>query len=222
MTAKLAFAPDASGYSIDHPAQFVSVKLKGGLPRVRADVDGDTSLVTATWKLNYQDYMEFMHFFEVTLAMGSLPFLADITTNFFAPVQHKCTLVPGSFKTHNVRGISYHVSAQLEVQQNQYFFAAERFQDTDQVFFTGTPAPLTFPELFQISGKCQIVGAALNNGVNPRINLDGIYTILDIPTDSRLTFSSPEAVNPDWNLLSSYPGGITDLILNVALINVPT
>ena len=221
MTDKLPFTPEAESYGVDHPHQTVAVMLAGGKPRVRADVDSHVSIVSANWKLDYADYMTFMHFMEVTVAHGSLPFLVDLATNFFAPVQHKCTMVPRTFKTHNVRGISYQIQMQLAVEQNRSFFAPHKFDDPNEVFFGGVPAPLNFSELFQIGDKCQIVGAGLNNGVNPPINLDGIYTISNIPTTSRLTFSNPQLINPDWLKLASYPAGITDLIPNMVLINVP-
>lgn len=221
MTDKLPYIPEESGYSVDHADEVVSVALKGGLSRQRADVSGNTHFVRATWLLDREDVLNFVNFMVTKTQRGALPFLADLAIDFWAPTQYKCLMVPKSMKTQRVEGHSYRISMELEAEQVQSFVAAERFETTNQVFFTGTPSPLDFQELFVVGDKIQIVGAALNNGVNPAINLDGIYTVATVPTPSRVTLSSPASINPDWSLLASYPGGITPLISNVALINVP-
>ncbi len=222
MTAKFPFIPEQAGYSVDHANEVVSVRLKGGASRTRADITGATHNVSATWLLDRVDYQVFLKFMNVTTLRGSVPFLADLIIDFWAPTQYKCLMVPGSMKTTRVEGFSYRVSMDLEVEQvTGFFVAAEKFDDPNEVFFTGTPAPLTFLQLFAVTDSCQIVGAQLNDGVHPVINLDGIYVISAV-TANRLTFTSPSAINPDWSLLASYPSGITGLIDNVALINVPT
>ncbi len=221
MTDLLNFIPEQSGYSTAHPNQVIAVELDGGSPRVRADRLRATGTVSASWVLDRVEYTQFMQFFREKTGRGALPFLADLVTDFFQPARHRCTLVPGSLRTTQVTGLTYRVSADLRPEQLDVFTSQERFETTNQVFFTGIPA-FPFDDLFAPGNKVQILGAQLNNGVNPAINLDGIYTVATVPTSSRITLTSPHLINPDWALLASYPGGIAGPVNDVSLIHSPT
>ena len=154
-TDKLPFIPEEAGYTVDHANEVVSVRLNGGRSRVRADISGSTHGVSATWLLDRLDYQQFVKFINTKTLRGALPFLADLIIDFWAPTQYKCLMVPGSMKTTKVEGFSYRVSMDLEVEQvSGFFVASEKFQTTNIVFFTGTPAPLTFLQLFAVSDSC--------------------------------------------------------------------
>jgi hypothetical protein len=226
MTATLNFRPEQQGYGVAHPNQLVSVKLAGGKARTRADVDGATSNVGCTWFLDAVDYLQFMDFMNTTLLRGSQPFLLDLIIDFPYPTRYLCQMVPGTFKTSTVQGLSYRVSMEVEVEQVDYFFLLTGFIFTNPNTIS-TPTPITFSSKFFIGQTIQLVGAAVNNGVNPRINLDSslnvpsIYTIASFPTGSSMTLTSPATVNSDWTVLAGYPGATTGLIANTAIVGVP-
>ena len=218
MTVKLPFIPEQSGYSVDHANQMVSVKLAGGRSRQRADVVGATHTVGATYLLDYDDYLTFEDFMINQTERGALPFLADLVVDFPSATQYLCQLVPESMKTTQVEGQSYRVSMDLEVDQVQFFTNSTYFFVSANEIRNGS---INFTTYLQVSGKVQLVGAQLNNGVNPPIDLDGIYTISSFPTNNRIALINPHLINPDWLLLASYPGGQTVQFGPISTIGVP-
>jgi len=218
MTVKLPFRPEQAGYGVAHPSGVKTVKLAGGRSRQRADVVNATGVVSASWLLSYTDYLTFQDFMINQTERGALPFLADLVMDFPNATQYLCQLVPDSMHTDEVLGLGYRVSMELEVDQvkfvtnSTYFFVTTSEMRNNSVNFT----------LFlQVSGLVQIVGAQLNNGVNPPINLDGIYTINNFPTNNRVALISPSSINPDWLKLASYPSGTTVAFGPISAIAVP-
>jgi hypothetical protein len=218
MTIKLPFRPEQSGYSVAHSNPVVSVKLAGGRSRQRADVVGASHVVSTTYFLNYQDYLTFEDFMINQTLRGALPFLADLVIDFPNATQYLCQLVPDSWQTSQVEGFSYRVSMDLEVDP-------VKFVTNSSYFFVGPTEmrnnSVTFTQFLQVSGLVQIVGAQLNNGVNPPINLDGIYTINNFPTANRVNLISPSVTNSDWLKLASYPSSTTVAFGPISAIAVP-
>lgn len=219
MTALLDFVPEQSGYTVAHPNQVVSIELDGGAPRLRSDILRANSTVGVSWLLDRVEYTLFMKFMRQDTERGALPFLVDLVTDFFQLARHRVTLVPGSLRTSQVTGLTYRVAADLRVEQLDCFTATHRFESPNEVFFFGEPA-LHFDELFQTGDQVQILGAQLDNGTGPAIDLDGIYNVSPL-SDRRIVLTNPAAINPDWSLLASYPDGIAGGIVNVSLINSP-
>lgn len=219
MTAKLPFLPEQDSYSVDHAIQVVSVDLDGGSPRTRADFAGATAGVNCSFLLDRVDYQNFMEFWINQTFRGSQKFLMDLLIDFAYPTQYLVTAVPGTFKTSQVGGQTFQVQMTVKAQQVAFF--------TGSYFFVGpneirTPSPVTFASFLQIGGAVQLRGAAVNDGVHPPVNLDGIYTISSFPSGNRIALSSPSAVNPDWSLLVSYPSSTTPTISPISAIGVPT
>lgn len=216
---KLTFRPEQDGYNIEHAVQVISVKLSGGQSRQRADVDKATGTVTAVWMLDLFDYGDFLQFWIEQTARGALPFLADLLLDFNLPVQYKCLAIPGSYKTSQVNGLTYRVSMQLEVSQAPaYFTGSYFFKTTNEIH---TPSPVSFSGLgYVIGAAVQLIGAQVNDGVHPIVNLDGIYVISSFPTGSTIALTSPSSINPDWSKLVSYPSGTTGTITHCSTIAV--
>lgn len=219
MTAKLPFLPEQGGYEVTHAVQTIAVQLDGGSDRIRADVVGATALVNCNFILDRIDYQNFMEFWINQTFRGSVKFLMDLIIDFQFPTQYLVTCIPGSFKTSGVMGQSATVAMQVKAEQAAFF--------TGTYFFVGpneirTPSPVTFSTFLQVSGAVQLVGAQINDGVHPPVNLDGIYTISSFPAGGRIALSSPSSVNADWSLLASYPSSTTPTVFPASTVGVPT
>lgn len=223
MTAKLPYVPEENGYSVRHGNETVSVRLGGGASRSRADFIGAAHEVGASWLLDRIDFMEFQNFINVSTGRGALSFLADLVVDFWAPTQYKCKMVPNSMRTNQVKGMSYRVSMDLEVEQVTFVVGTCLFATAGQITLVSSlPGSPDLQVLFAPGNSCQIVGAAKNNGVNTPVNLDGIYIVSTIPTPAIMNLTAPAGVNPAWTTLAGYPSGLSGNILSVALVKVPT
>jgi hypothetical protein len=113
---KLALIPDAPGYSDKAPDEVISVMLDGGASRFRRDKINARKMVTLSWTLNPLEYRYFMAFFTTAVKRGALPFLCDLVSeDGTEPVEHECNFVPGSVGLSSQSGLTYVMSAQLEV-----------------------------------------------------------------------------------------------------------
>lgn len=219
MTFRLPFVPEQDGYAAEHSTDFVAIKLAGGQSRVRADVLNGTSVVNISFLLDRVDYQEFMNFFITQIERGALPFLVDLLVDFGYPSTYKAQMLPGTFKLNQVRGFSFRISMQVEVEQVEFF--------TGNFFFTSpnlikTATPISFASFLQTSGSVQLLGAQLNDGVHPPINLDGTYVITSFPAGNQIALSTPSGVNADWLKLASYPSSTTGTFGPVTVLAPPT
>lgn len=212
----LSFVPEQSGYGVEHPNQVVSIELDGGAPRLRADTLGANHHVDVSWLLNEVDYTSLLKFFRQDTERGSLPFRLNLVTELFQLARHRATIVPGSLRTTVAAGLTYSVSARLRVEQLDLVTGTATFIDPDEII-------LAIPDstsLFQPGDFLQLVGAELDNGVDPAIDLDGIYTVDSITDSTRLVLLNPQFTNADWTLLASY--GVAPSINNVSWIRSPS
>lgn len=219
MTFKLSVKPEQEGYSATHATPFVAVKLAGGRSRVRADVLNQPSMVNCTFKLTKEDYDQFMDDFRNQTAEGSLPFLMDLALDFPLATQYRVQMMPDTFKTNQVSGLSYIVSMLVEAEQVTYFRGTHFFTGPNEI---RTTAGIVYSSFLLVGGAVQLSGAQFNDGVHPPINLDGIYTISSFPTATRIALSSPSSINADWLKLASYPSSTTGTFGPVSTIAVPT
>jgi hypothetical protein len=111
----LAVAPDSDGYSVDHTNPVIDTALDGGPSRFRLGQIGAPAIATVQWTLARQAYDYLMAFFRTTIKMGSLPFTVYLIVDGHAPASYTVHIVPGTFKLAGQSGLSYIVTAQLEV-----------------------------------------------------------------------------------------------------------
>lgn len=113
---KLALAPDNSSYSVTDGKEVVSVALDGGAGRYRHDILGASSFVSVQWVCDRTEYRYLRTFYSALVDKGATPFLIDLILDDPLPVEHKAYFVPGSMTLTGQKGLSYYVSAQLEVE----------------------------------------------------------------------------------------------------------
>lgn len=113
---KFIVRPDNSSYSATDGKEVVSVALDGGSSRYRRDILGASSAVNVQWVCNREEFHYIRAFFRALTGKGSLPFAIDLILDNPLPVEHKAYFIPGSMVLTGQRGLSYYVSAQLEVE----------------------------------------------------------------------------------------------------------
>jgi hypothetical protein len=114
--SKLRLAPDSSSYSVTDGKEVVSVALDGGAGRYRHDILGASSVVSVQWICDRNEYRYLRTFYSEIVDKGSLPFAIDLILDDPLPVEHKAYFIPGSMTLTGQRGLSYYVTAQLEVE----------------------------------------------------------------------------------------------------------
>lgn len=211
------FVGEQSGYSAQATAPVISIGLDGGPDRIRKDAVGDPTVITCTWFLNRGDYDEWMRWFEKQAFYGSIPVLVDLVSSFFLPVRHRCTIVPGSVKTGNVRGQSYRVSARLRAEPLRHEREGAVFHLGGQITVASPIVDLNVQ--FTAGGFVQVLGAQIDDEINPPVNLDGIYPITSVPDANTMNLTSANVINPDWDVLDDYPSDqtiahLTELIVS--------
>ena len=113
--SKFVLPPDNSSYSVADGKEVVATQLDGGAARYRRDILGATSTVNAAWILGTNDYKYMRSFYRALTLKGAKPFLIDLILDEPTLTEHKAYFVPGSFQLTGQKGLTYWVSAQLEV-----------------------------------------------------------------------------------------------------------
>lgn len=116
---KFVIPPDNSQYSVNDGKEVVATELDGGAARYRRDVIGATSTVDVAWILDTIDYKYLRSFYRGLTGKGALPFLIDLILDEAELTEHKVYFVPGSMQLTGQKGLTYWVSAQLEVYPNE-------------------------------------------------------------------------------------------------------
>lgn len=225
MTEKLPFLPEQNSYGVTFSQNAVMVKLAGGVARVRADQFGAASQVNASWLLEDKDWAQFQGFWHYTAKRGTIPFLADLIVDTPYPTQYKVQMIPGSYRVDQVKGAARRVSMSLEIEPVEFTVVTALFSSAaGSITVIAAPVgSLDVQVIFAAGDKIQVQGAAVNNGVNIPINLDGIYEVDLVPTPAIVNLFDPGGVNfAAWSGLSTYPSGLSGNIPNVCLVRVPT
>jgi hypothetical protein len=116
MTEKLTLSPDTSGYSITDGKQAIRQQLDGGRGRYRQDIANPAISVKCKWILNQVKY-EYMRRFYHTTYGGALPFTIDLLLDDGTVLTEvTANFIPGKFRVNNVKGTSYVVTAELEIE----------------------------------------------------------------------------------------------------------
>lgn len=111
---KLTLAPDQSGYAAAEGAKQVYNRLDGGSGRTRRDYLNGVYKVDVQWTATEDDYLYLQTFHRVTME-GSEPFLMDLLLTDYQLKEYECRFIPGTWRLTTVKGQSYIVKAQLEV-----------------------------------------------------------------------------------------------------------
>jgi hypothetical protein len=126
MTNKLNLPPDQAGYAVlDAGNEVVRVQLAGGAGRYRRDILNASKMANVTWTLGPEEYDYFEMFYRVMTLRAGEPFLIDLIIGESGLTQHEARFIPGSKQLQSQRGLTYVVTAQLEVTPKQYDYAYE-------------------------------------------------------------------------------------------------
>jgi len=113
---KLLLIPESAGYAVDRGQEVLSVKLDGGASRMRKDIIGAAFDVNVAWKLDPEQYDYLNAFFRTATARGSLPFTIDLVLDKTEYQTVTARFVPKTLKLTGQQGLSYFMSATLEVE----------------------------------------------------------------------------------------------------------
>lgn len=122
---KFIYPPENSAYSVTDGKEVVSTQLDGGAARYRRDILGATSTVNVSWVLGTNEYKYVRSFFRALTLKGSKPFLIDLILDEPTLTEHKVYFIPGSMQLTAQKGLTYWVSAQLEVVPAEIDYEAE-------------------------------------------------------------------------------------------------
>lgn len=114
---KFVIPPDNASYTFEPGSSVLSTKMMGGASRYRKDLINPTSKVSVNWTTDTDGYLYIRSFFRAIIEEGSLPFLIDLVLDEPGLTEHKAYFVPGSFRLNSQKGLTYSVSAELEVYQ---------------------------------------------------------------------------------------------------------
>lgn len=115
MTRKLVIPPDSSSYAAQRGAEVLAVQLDGGASRIRADILGASYLVSVQWIVDPAGYDYLNAFFRTATTRGSASFTIDLVLDNSTLSEYSAIFTPSTFKLASQVGLSYTVTAQLEV-----------------------------------------------------------------------------------------------------------
>jgi hypothetical protein len=107
--------PDQTSYVATDGNDVISTKLMGGASRYRRDLIGSTAKVTVGWTVGPTQFKYIRAFYNAVAVKGSLPFSIGLLLDEPEITIHKAYFVPGSMSHSSPRGLTYNVSAELEV-----------------------------------------------------------------------------------------------------------
>lgn len=113
---KFTIPPDNSSYSVTDGKEVISVALDGGASKYRRDIIGASSIVDVQWVCDRDEFHYIRAFYRSLLGKGSEPFSIDLILDSALPAPHKAYFIPGSMVLTGQKGLSYYVSARLEVE----------------------------------------------------------------------------------------------------------
>lgn len=119
---KLIIAPDTTSYTVKDGVETIMQKLDGGTGRSRADILKSSFSVTCTWTLSRMKYEYLRAFYKGSAsARGATPFLIDLVVDeAYDLTEHVAYFKPDTMTTPQVSGLTYTVSAELEVRPFSY------------------------------------------------------------------------------------------------------
>ena len=93
------------------------VKLDGGRGRYRKDIFQSSSMLNVSWICDREQYQYLVAFYRTATMRGALPFTIDLIIDDMDLKEYEANFMPGTFTLTSQRGLSYTVSATIEVAQ---------------------------------------------------------------------------------------------------------
>jgi hypothetical protein len=112
---KLALVPTQSDYSAQYGQDALSTALAGGPSRTRLDFVGSVAVVNVTWTVPPNGYSYLQAFHRSATQNETEPFLIDLILDSAMLTEYQAKFVVTSFRLAGVEGLTYSVSAQLEI-----------------------------------------------------------------------------------------------------------
>lgn len=110
----LDFLSDKDGYNVSFANEIVSVKLAGGPSRRRKDFIGGADIVNVSYKLDRNQYKQFLSFYNHIIDSGALPFATQLIIDTEDLRYYQCTIVENTFTLQEQSGLLYRIAFQIE------------------------------------------------------------------------------------------------------------
>ena len=125
MVYKCIVPPNQASYSVKDGDEVDWTKLDGGAGRYRRDILNSTRSVTVQWTVGPELYEYLRAFYKVAVVQASTPFKIDLILDKPTLTEHDAYFVPSTMKLDAQKGLSYTLSAQLEVVPIETDFAQD-------------------------------------------------------------------------------------------------
>ncbi len=112
---KFIYPPEQDTYVKTPATNVLTEQLDGGASRSRLDKINSSELVGCTWVFNREQYQYFKAFYFSAAKEGAAWFLMDLLMSQPYLEEHEVKFVPGSVVMSEPKGLSFIVSAELEV-----------------------------------------------------------------------------------------------------------
>jgi hypothetical protein len=134
--AKFLIPPLSPSYSVEGATEEVlRAQLDGGASKFRADIIGAALNVACNWQFDPSENEYFWAFFRTATSRGALPFEIDLLIDNSELTEYSAHFV-GKPKLTQQSGLTYYVSAMLEVMPNFNPTEAEDDEATIEAFET--------------------------------------------------------------------------------------
>lgn len=116
MTTKLTLSPQQASYNLKPGEQTIHQKLEGGASKFRQDILNPNSTLKCQWFCSALQYNYLMAFYKTVAKAGANAFLIDLIVDDGSSVtEHEAHFIPNSLALTGVNGLTYTVTAELEI-----------------------------------------------------------------------------------------------------------
>lgn len=112
----MALTPSLDGYAVQRGPSVLRSQPGFGPSAFRLDRFNTASRMTVGWNVGPADFDYLMAFYYTAIAEGALPFRIESVLDHPDPRQLKAKLVPGSFGLGSIKGMTFSVRADIDVQ----------------------------------------------------------------------------------------------------------
>jgi hypothetical protein len=117
---KLILPPDQASYSVSSADEVLRVQLDGGRGRYRRDILNASRMVNCQWTIGPENFQYLNVFYRYSVENASEPFLIDLYLDDPFLTEHQANFIPGSFSLSSQQGLTFVVTAQIEVKPSNY------------------------------------------------------------------------------------------------------
>jgi hypothetical protein len=111
----MALTPSLSGYAVQRGDTLLMSRPGMGPSATRLDRYNTPSVMSVEWNVGPADFDYLMAFYFTAVAEGALPFLIDSVLDHPDVRRLRAKVLPGSMSVRGVKGLTYSVSASVEV-----------------------------------------------------------------------------------------------------------